>query len=124
MAKKTILVVDDEYLILNTVKDILIQEDYNVITALSGKEALKKLKIEKVDLAILDIMMPVMGGLELTKQIREDSKLKNIKIVYLSALTFSKNQKQKLKKYNILAYIQKPFEYLELIKIVDNIIRI
>ena len=44
MAKKTIIVIDDEYLILETVKEILKKEGYNIITALTGPEALRKLK--------------------------------------------------------------------------------
>ena len=46
MAKKTVMIVDDEYLILETVKEVLENGGYNVNTALSGKEALKKLKKE------------------------------------------------------------------------------
>ena len=123
MPKKTIMIVDDEYLILETVQDILKKAGFNVITALSGDEALKKLKKSKADLALIDVMMPGMGGIELTKKIRMDKNIKNIDIAFLSVLTFSELQKYKLKKYKILDYIQKPFERKELIARINKIIQ-
>ena len=121
MVKKTIMVVDDEYLILETVEEILKKEGYKVVTALSGKDALRKLKRE-IDLVLIDILMPDMGGLELTKKIRENEKFKNINLAFLTILTFSRVQKRELKKFRILDYIQKPFDNEDLVKRVNKII--
>ena len=90
---------------------------------MSGEEALKKLKKEKVDLALIDIMMPVMGGFELTQRIRKDAKLKNVNIAYLSVLTLSEIQKYKLKKSKILDYIEKPFESKELVARINKLLK-
>ena len=121
MVKKTLMVVDDEYLILETVEEILKKEGYEVITALSGKDALRKLK-KDIDLVLIDILMPKMSGLELTKKIREDEKFKDINLAFLTILTFSRDQKRELKKFRILDYIQKPFDNKDLVKRVNKII--
>jgi DNA-binding response OmpR family regulator len=117
------LVVDDEGAILESVKAVLKQEGYEVITALSGAEALDMLKKTKVDLILTDVMMPNMGGLELTRKIREDTELKDVIILVLSIIAFSELQKYKLKKLGILDYIQKPFTNAELVSKVNNIIK-
>lgn len=123
MPKKTIMLVDDEYLILETESEILKDSGYNVVTALSGKEAIKKLKKAKVDLALLDIMMPGMSGIELTKKIREKQEFKELKIAYVSIIPLTQSQKNELKKFRILDYIQKPFEPKDLVKRVNKLIK-
>jgi len=74
MAKKKILVVDDEPDFLELLKIRLEASNYDVITALTGKEALDKLKKEKPEAVLLDILMPEMDGLETLKVIRQDYK--------------------------------------------------
>lgn len=123
MQKKTIMVVDDEYVILETVQEILKEGGYNVITSLSGAGALVTLKKTKIDLILIDVMMPGMGGLELTRRIREEIKLKDLNIIYLSIITLSEAQKKKLKKFKILDYIQKPFDPEDLVRRVNKIIK-
>lgn len=122
MQIKTIMVVDDSYVLLKTVKEALESSGFHVITAQSGEEALRKLKEAKVDLALLDIIMPSMSGLDLTTKIKEDKKFKNLKIAFLTILNFSENQKKSLKKYNILDYIQKPFDNEDLIRRVKKMV--
>lgn len=117
------MLVDDEYLILETESEILKDSGYNVVTALSGKEAIKKLKKAKVDLALLDIMMPGMSGIELTKKIREKQEFKELKIAYVSIIPLTQSQKSELKKFRILDYIQKPFEPKDLVKRVNKLIK-
>lgn len=122
MQTKTIMVVDDSYVLLKTVKEALESSGFHVITAQSGEEALRKLKEAKVDLALLDIIMPSMSGLDLTTKIKEDKKFKNLKIAFLTILNFTENQKKSLKKYNILDYIQKPFDNEDLIRRIKKMV--
>ena len=72
--KKKVLLVDDEPDFLNTVKMRLEANDYEVITATNGKEALKKIQVEKPDAVLLDILMPKLNGLETLKRIRKKDK--------------------------------------------------
>ena len=76
MGKKRILVVDDEPHFLEVITIRLEANDYEVITACNGNEALEKIKSEKPDAVLLDILMPGIDGLEVLKKIRKtDSKL-------------------------------------------------
>lgn len=65
-----ILLVDDEYDIQEIVAEILEDAGYRVLVAKNGREALERLEKDKVDLIILDIMMPIMSGPEVVKELR------------------------------------------------------
>jgi two-component system response regulator VicR len=71
MAKKKILLVDDEIDFLQLLKARLEANNYEVVTAMNGAEALKKFKDQPPDALMLDIMMPEINGLEVLKKIRE-----------------------------------------------------
>ena len=68
--RRRILVVDDDEMNLKRTRMIL-EKYYNVLLAESGREALEKIKIEKVDLILLDIAMPKMDGLETFKRMKD-----------------------------------------------------
>jgi DNA-binding response OmpR family regulator len=76
-----ILVIDDEVDYANVVKKLLEQGGYEVILAHNGKEGLEKLREKKVDIVLLDIMMPEMDGFEVCKRIREEFKSLPVAIV-------------------------------------------
>jgi two-component system alkaline phosphatase synthesis response regulator PhoP len=84
MATK-ILIADDEEDILQFLSYNLQKEGYEVITATNGAEALKLAKKEKPELVVLDIMMPVMDGMETCKELRETPETKDALIVFLTA---------------------------------------
>lgn len=83
MAKK-ILIIEDEEIILNLLQKKLAQEGYEVSTAPNGYEGLEKIKKEKPDLILLDIIMPKMGGFEVLEEMRKDNDLKNIPVIVVS----------------------------------------
>lgn len=86
MSKKIkILLVDDEPDILEFMEYNLLKEGYEVILGKNGKEAVDLAKQEKPDLIILDIMMPVMDGIEACRQIRNTPGLKDVLIAFLTA---------------------------------------
>ena len=117
MAKKIILVVDDEADIRSSVKTILEKEGYEVITAVNGDDCLKKLEKGKPDLILLDIMMPGTPVREIVK------KIKDVKISYLSVVRTSEAEKEKLLgQNNIVDFIQKPFDIKDLVKRVKKIV--
>ncbi|SHK70768.1 DNA-binding response regulator, OmpR family, contains REC and winged-helix (wHTH) domain [Clostridium cavendishii DSM 21758] len=117
--KYNILVVDDEKDIRDVVEIYLINGGFNVITAEDGIEALEVLKNEKIDLIILDIMMPRLDGVRACMKIRETQQ---IPIIMLSAKT---EDSDKILGLNIGAddYITKPFNPLELVARVNSQIR-
>ncbi len=121
MAKK-IMVVDDEKNLIELVKVVMEQEGYEVITAMNGEDALEKLRTEKPDLILLDMMMPGMSGREVCDKIRSDPKTKDMKIAFLTVAKFSEAGKGVLKEMGVLDYITKPFDNDDLIKRVKKIL--
>ena len=87
MKKKDIkiLLVDDEPDVIEIIKYNLIQEGYQVKTASNGEEALKNAKKQTPNLIIMDVMMPVMDGIEACEQLRKDSKFNDTIIMFLTA---------------------------------------
>ncbi len=105
---KTILVVEDDIDVHNLIKEVLKKEQYEVLSAYSGTEALMILESKKVDLILLDLMLPGLNGEEIVKQI------KNVPIIVISAKISAED------KVNVLLdgandYITKPFNNEELI---------
>ena len=85
MSKEKILVVDDEEDILELVKHHLVREGYRVVCAETGEKALTRAREASIDLIVLDLMLPGMDGLEITKVLKSDSKTRHIPIVMLTA---------------------------------------
>ena len=85
MAIQTVLVVDDEIDILEFVSYNLKQENYNVLTAINGIEAIEIAKEKTPDLIILDVMMPDMDGIITCQKLREIKSLDDTIITFLSA---------------------------------------
>jgi len=83
--KYSILVVDDDPANLKLLELILYKEDYKVITAQSGKEALEITKTVLPDIIFLDVMMPGMNGFDLCAHLKKDSRLQNIPIIFLTS---------------------------------------
>lgn len=115
---KTIMIVDDEPDIRQTVKLVLEKNGYKVITSINADDCLKKIQGgEKPSLILMDIMMPGTP----VKQIIP--KLGKFKIAYLSVVRTSEAEKEDLmKSKNIVDFIQKPFDINELLKRVKNLV--
>ncbi len=84
-AHKKVLIVEDEQDILQLVKHYLEREGFRPITAISGLDALKKVKEEKPDLVVLDLMLPEMDGLEVCKRLRSMPSTAMLPILMLTA---------------------------------------
>jgi DNA-binding response OmpR family regulator len=85
MAKETILIVDDEEDILELIKFNLENEGYSIKTALTGEKAIKIARDSSIDLMVLDLMLPGIDGLEVTKILKRDEKTIGIPIIMLTA---------------------------------------
>lgn len=118
-AKKLVLVVDDEVALRDFVRRNLEIRGFQVVTAANGLEALALFNSHPVDLAILDLMMPHMSGLETIQRMRQESLLP---IIVLSALG---EESDKVKALNLGAddYLTKPFGVGELLARVSAVMR-
>ncbi|MGG3575179.1 response regulator transcription factor [Bacillus gobiensis] len=116
--KKKVLIVDDEWNMRNLLKIYLVK-DYDIVEASGGQEAIHIMKTSTLDLIVLDIMMPVIDGWEVCKQIR------NVKTTPILMLTARSELKEKVYGLEIGAddYLIKPFEPEELIARVNALIR-
>ena len=85
-SKYTILIVDDVPLNIVLVKKLLERFAFNYRSANNGKAALQSICEQRPDIVLLDIMMPVMDGYEALKAIRNDPEMKDLRVVFLSAL--------------------------------------
>ena len=88
MAIQRILIVDDSATERYYLSDILTRSGYTVSVAVSGEEALEKLKAEKPELILMDVVMPGANGFQVTRSIARDPELKDVPIIICS----SKNQ--------------------------------
>ena len=109
MGKKKILLADDEEDIKTVIKLYLESKGYDVVTSYDGLDTLDKVKAEKPDLILLDIMMPVINGFEVCKQLKADENTSHIPIVMLSAASQADSVERAIEA-GALDYIVKPFE--------------
>jgi two-component system alkaline phosphatase synthesis response regulator PhoP len=121
MSKGKILVVDDEIYIVHILDFSLGMEGYEVITALDGEQALERMKVERPDLVVLDIMMPKLDGYEVCKQIKSNPATKQTPVILLSAK--GRNVDQKLG-FDVGAddYITKPFSPRKLVERINQLL--
>nr|NJM01885.1 response regulator [Desulfobacula sp.] len=85
MTKETILIVDDEEDIIELIKYNLKNEGYSILTAEAGEQAIKIAKQSRPDLIVLDLMLPGMDGLEVTRYLRSNDQTRDLPIVILTA---------------------------------------
>ncbi|HWR60164.1 MAG TPA: response regulator transcription factor [Clostridia bacterium] len=119
MDKLNVLVCDDDKAIVDALEIYLRQENYGVVKAYNGSQALKALCENKIHLILLDVMMPEMDGLSATVRIREEQ---NIPIIILSAKS---EDTDKIAGLNFGAddYVTKPFSPMELMARVKSQMR-
>lgn len=118
-----ILVVDDNQENLKVVSNYLKEKSYKIALALNGKSALKILDSNKIDLILLDIMMPEMDGFEVCRILKTKHETKGIPVIFLTARTETDNI---VKGFQIggVDYITKPFNKEELYARVKNHIQL
>ena len=120
--KMSIMVVDDEPKIRRFLKETLELRDYEVCAAASGPDALEQLKKRKVDLILLDVMMPVMDGYEVYHLLKEDPTTKDIPVIIVTAKGERKDRQLGMNSatYN---YLAKPFQLEDLLAKVQEVLQ-
>ena len=109
MAKKKILLVDDEQELVEMIKMRLEANGYDVFAAYDGQDALEKASKEKPDLIILDIMLPKVDGYKVCRILKLDENSRKIPIIMFSAKA-QESDKEAGERVGGDAYITKPFE--------------
>ena len=118
-----VLLCDDELMNRKVASKILNKEGFSVVEAKNGEEALKILETTKVDLILMDLMMPVMDGYEATKIIKENDDFSTIPLIIISALS-DKEAITKGLELGADEYLTKPFDITEFRLRIKNAIKI
>ena len=122
MSKQTILVIEDEPDLVEILVYNLNKEGYDVISATDGQEGLRLVQTSSPDLVILDLMLPVVDGLHVCRQIRSDPKTQNTRVLMLTAKT---EEVDEIVGFSMGAddYVSKPFRLKPLIHRVKALLR-
>ncbi|GMV87211.1 MAG: hypothetical protein AMXMBFR81_01420 [Chthonomonas sp.] len=115
-----VLVCDDERHIVRLIQVNLERQGYQVITAFDGKEGLEKIRSEKPNLVVLDVMMPYLDGFEVLKTLRREPETQNLPVIMLTAKAQDKDVFEGYH-YGADMYLTKPFNPMELVAFVKRI---
>ncbi|MBN1477902.1 response regulator [Candidatus Sumerlaeota bacterium] len=122
---KRILVVDDEPDLLQIVSSILETKGYEIDVAHDGREALDKITASKPDLLIIDLMMPVLSGLEVVRRLKRDEETQDLPIIVMSATVQQSGKSEEFFRVGLGSddFIMKPFDPLALLGRVEAVLR-
>ena len=118
---KRVMIVDDEPSITVPLKFLMEQNQFDVMVVHSGEAAIAAIDTFNPDLVLLDVMLPAADGFQVCQHLRSDPAHKNIKVIFLSAMTRDLD----IAKGNALgadAYITKPFSNAEVVKQVKDLL--
>jgi putative two-component system response regulator len=118
----TVLAVDDDMINLKLLKSMLLKSGYvkEVIEAKNGSDAIGELKSrDDIDLILLDIIMPVMGGIEMLQVVRADDNLRQLPII---VLTTDETKKAEALECGANGFLMKPIRNNDLIKKIESVI--
>ena len=115
-----VMIVDDEPDVLNSIKSILEYNNYEVVTAGSGKECLKKIEEGFKGIILIDILMPDLNGWDTIKKIIDKGFIKNVAINILTGMVTKDHQMMKVYEPYIYDYLTKPIDINQLISTVKR----
>ena len=122
-----ILVIDDDPVFVESTKTVLESKDYQVLTALDGDIGLQKVREEKPDLVLLDIIMPTQDGFHVCEEIKKDPQLADIPVVMLTSFAQKKGETNIPVSAGLEleaeGYIDKPVDPEELLRYVGKILK-
>ncbi len=104
---KTILIVEDNELNMKLFNDLLQAHNYNTVQTQDGREALQLARKHRPDLILMDIQLPEISGLEVTKMLKKDDDLKHIPVIAVTAFAM-KGDEEKIRDGGCEGYIAKP----------------
>jgi two-component system cell cycle response regulator DivK len=116
---KSILVVEDNDLNMKLFHDLLEAQGYDVLQTRDGMDALKLARVHKPDLILMDIQLPEVSGLEVTKWLKEDEQLRSIPVIAVTAFAM-KGDEEKIREGGCEAYISKPISVATFLETVEK----
>lgn len=117
MMAKTVLVVEDNELNMKLFHDLLEANGYDTIQTRNGLEAIDLARSRRPDLILMDIQLPEVSGLEVTKWIKEDDDLRSIPIIAVTAFAM-KGDEERIRQGGCEAYLSKPISVAKFIETV------
>ena len=116
---KTVLVVEDNDLNMRLFHDVLEMRGYNILQAKDGMEGWRMAREHRPDLIIMDIQLPDVSGLEVTKWLKDDETLKSIPVIAITAFAMAGDE-DKILKGGCDAYIVKPISISSFLQTVER----
>ena len=121
--KKTVLVVDDEPVLVKTLRLFLEREGYQVAVANHGLEALQKVKSDKPDLILLDVLMPKLDGFKVARMLKFDKKYKNLPIIVLTSRA-TEDERTIGEQVGADEYVCKPYKAPKVVSLVNSYLNV
>ena len=121
MAKK-VLIVEDNELNMKLFHDLLESKGYGIIQTRDGMEALKIALVQMPDLILMDIQLPEVSGLDVTKWLKADDNLKQIPVIAVTAFAM-KGDEEKIREGGCEAYIAKPISVTNFLETVEQFLK-
>lgn len=115
---KTILIVDDDWSIAETLTGVLEDEGFQCVAAANGQQGLDRLEESHPDLVLLDVMMPVVDGREMLRRMKAQPATAEIPVILMSAASGVSQKKQ----LGYTAFLQKPFSLDALLDLVERVL--
>ncbi|MGH6922539.1 MAG: response regulator [Propylenella sp.] len=116
---KTVMIVEDNELNMKLFNDLLRANGYGTLPMRNGYEALDALKEERPDLIIMDIQLPEISGLEVTRRIKQDDALKHIPVIAVTAFAM-KGDEERIRQGGCEGYLSKPISVATFIQTVKS----
>jgi two-component system cell cycle response regulator DivK len=117
--QKTVLIVEDNELNMRLFHDIMEMQGYNILQTTNGMDALKLTRRHRPDLIVMDIQLPEVSGLEVTKWIKEDDDLRSTPIIAVTAFAL-KGDESKILQSGCEAYLAKPISISHFLETVES----
>ncbi|MEE9140985.1 MAG: response regulator [Alphaproteobacteria bacterium] len=118
---KTVLIVEDNDLNMKLFNDLLEAHGYKTLQTKDGREALELARKHHPDLILMDIQLPEVSGLEVTKWIKEDETLKSIPIIAVTAFAM-KGDEEKIREGGCEAYMAKPISVVGFLETIEKFV--
>lgn len=119
---KTVLIVEDNELNMKLFHDLLEAHGFATIQTRNGTEAVGLAREHRPDLILLDIQLPEISGLEVTRQLKQDDELKSIPVIAVTAFAM-KGDEEKIREGGCEAYIAKPISVTTFMETIQEVLR-